>query len=540
MAVGAFLVVILVLGAVITAVIIAVQRLTKDKSDSSPSDGNDVVAYLVMALAMIVTGFALARLAESAFPSTSIVLDPARDLAASLPALIVAAPFVVFFWRRQAKRREIYPHSVGWGVYLALIELVFGIAFVTTAVIFLNGVFGDETVMWTSVVVYGGIVLFHELAAHRTPPATDAGELYRVIGAAIGLITMTVGLVMTLGLGVLTTLQDAIAPDPLLEVQWQPWVAMLLVGAPIWVYRWFQPWRDEAGLPRNTWLVVATVGSFVMTVVGGTGALVLIAEDLFAGEDFGGRFPQFLPIFIALFIVGGALFLVHRRRMGTERTNLVRSYESAVAASSLITAIVAGVALVNISFSQDTIVGNDTSDVIEAGFILVSAVTVWIWAHSRANKGDAAVEATAWPRRLYLLGMGAVAGITSAISLIITLVVLVRRTIDGVEGGSLLVPSTLFVISGLAAWYLLALYFKGQQYLAAKETVAPFDVTIVCAHPGTVSTLLPEQARVRVIHRGDGIGVITEDLAAEIVERVGHESTLVWVDDEGVRVAPAR
>ena len=541
MAVGAFLVVVVLLGAIVTAVIIAVQRMTKDKDQGdSPSDGNDVVAYLILALAMIVTGFALARLAESAFPSTSIVLDPARDLASSLPALLVASPFVVFFWRRQATRRITYPKTVGWGVYLSLIELVFGIAFVSTAVIFLNGLFGDGTAVWTSVAVYGGLILFHELAARRTPPATDAGELYRVIGTAIGLITMAIGLVMTLGVGVLTTLQDAVAPDPVLDIQWLPWVPMLLVGVPVWVYRWFRPWPDEPGLPRQVWLVAATFGALGMTVVGATGSLVLFAEDLFAGEEFGGSFPQFLPVFLSLVIVGGALFLVHRRTMGSERTNLVRAYESAVAAASLLVAIVSGVALVFIAFGAETIVGNDTSDVIEAGFTLVSAAVVWIWAHSRPNAGDPAVESIAWPRRLYLLGMGAATGITSAIALIITLVVLIRRTIDGVEGGSLLVPSTLFVISGLAAWYLLVLYFRAQKYVSEKETITPFDVTIICAHPGGVSTLLPEQAKVRVIHRGDGIGVVTDEMAAEIVDRVGHQSSLVWVDTDGVRIAPAR
>jgi hypothetical protein len=69
------------------------------------------------------------------------------------------------------------------------------------------------------------------------------------------------------------------------------------------------------------------------------------------------------------------------------------------------------------------------------------------------------------------------------------------------------------------------------------EVVTPFPVTVICAHPGPIATRFPKQARLTVIHRADGIGNIDEDRADEIVAAVGHQPSLVWVDDDGFRVA---
>lgn len=536
MALGGLLVLLLVLVAVVLGVIAVVRRVLKKQEATTPTDGNDVVAYLVLALAMGVTGFALTRLAASAFPSAGIVLDPARDLASSLPALIVASPFAVYFWRRQTRRRDDYPNSVGWGVYLALIQLTFGIAFVTTAVIFLTGLFGDDRVDWTGAAVFGALLVFHELAARRTRPFGDAGEVYRVIASGIGLLTTGIGLVGTLGAGVFTAALDSIGSSFSGTPEWQPWIGMTIVGLPFWLYYWFRPWGESPGLPRQAWTVTVAAGTMIMTLVGVTGTLVFVAQQLIEDRV---QDSEIVPLFLATALVGVGLWIVHRRPMGSTRNNEIRTYESVVASFALVSLVGSGVTLSQLAFADRTIVGGDASDVVLVAIWALISAGSWLWFHRRANTGAPEVEATAWPRRLYLLGIGAIMGITSAIALIAVLVVIIRRVLDGIGEGSVVVPATTFVLAGLASWYLLNLYARGQRYVEREEVVKPFDVTIVCGHPGRVGTLFPDQARLRVIHRGDGLGVIDDELAAEIVAKVGNQSSLVWVDADGVRVAPA-
>jgi hypothetical protein len=76
--------------------------------------------------------------------------------------------------------------------------------------------------------------------------------------------------------------------------------------------------------------------------------------------------------------------------------------------------------------------------------------------------------------------------------------------------------------------------------MASDEVVTPFDVTIISSHPGTIATRFPKQAKVRVLHRGDVSGAIDDEMADEIVAAVNNKSSLVWVDDDGFRIAPAR
>ena len=55
-----------------------------------------------------------------------------------------------------------------------------------------------------------------------------------------------------------------------------------------------------------------------------------------------------------------------------------------------------------------------------------------------------------------------------------------------------------------------------------------------------IATKFPEQARLRVLHRGDDLGNVGEEMADEIVAAVGNRPSFVWVDEAGFRVAPMR
>lgn len=525
---------ILVLGAIVFVVVIAIQRSSK-KSDQQ-GDGADIVAYLVLAAAMGVAGFALAELVATAFPRESLVFDPVENLATSLSALVVATPFLIYFWRRQALRRVTYPKSAGWTLYLSLIELVFMTAFVVTAVQFINGLISDEAAStWIGTVVFGAIVVFHEIAARQTPPLSDAGELRRVIGSAVGLIAATIGMT-----GVLIAALSEITGSVLVgdDQRFHPWLAMLVVGAPVWWYRWLRPWDAKPSAPRITWSVIVTVASLATALGSAAYITVMTVEYLLTETPPAGQHFEFVTYVLPFALTGLAAWVAHRRGLGEESDSPVRLYRYAIAALGLVASASAAVALTITVFNRSLIVGGDPGDVVALAVGLVISLVVWlVFERSAAQSETGAISG---PRRIYTLGVGVFFGLVSAGSLITTLFILLRRLLDGSQPGSLLEPTTILVYTGLAAWYLLGAYGREREATPAADAIVPFEVTIICSHPGMLAARFPDQARLRVVYRGDGVGHVDDETAGDIVAEVANRSSVVWVDGDGFKVAPLR
>lgn len=527
---------VLLFGIIALVVVIAVQRLMKKGGESG--GGADIVPYLVLALAMGVAGFALADLASAAFPDDTLVFDPAEELATSLSALAVSAPFLVYFWRRQAQRRALYPASAGWTLYLALMELVFMTAFVITAVMFLNGLLSDEpATAWTGAVVFGSILVFHEYAARVSPPLSDAGELRRVFGSVISLIATLVGLTGVLrGLfaAVYESAGDVLPTDP----GFHPWLAMVIVGLPIWWYRWLRSWEAKPGAPRLTWTVIVAVTALATALGAATGIAVSLVEYVLTDTPPAGQHFDRIPINLPLVLVGIPTWFVHRRELGEESENALLFYRFAMAALGLAAAVSMAVALTIAAFDRSLIVGAEAVDIITLTVVLLVGLTVWLVFERSAGLDEP--ERTQWPRRLYTLGVGAIFGLVAAGALITTLFTLLSRILDNTGAGSLLEPVAVFVYSGLVAWHLLSAYARARGEDVTADVVPPFEVTIICSHPGMVATKFPEQAELRVIYRADDVGVIGDEMAEEIVAAVGNRPSFVWVDEDGFRVAPQR
>lgn len=522
----------LALVVVILLVVVATQRAMK-KGGGTKSGGADLVSYLLLALAMGVTGFALVELANTAFPGDRFIFDPAQNVATSVAAIVVAGPFLVYFWRRQADRRVEYPQSAGWTLYLTAIELVFMTAFVVSAVFFIDQIISQTAFNgWASTIVFGAIVAFHDVAARRTPPRSDGWELPRVAGSAIGLITAAVGLTGSLAT-LLAPLLSLGGPPEL-----SPWLPMFLVGTPIWLYRWLPRWDGEPGPPRLVWVVLVDIVSFTAAV--GTGSAVIVLTLQYLLGDTGAAADHFeaLPELLATLITALAVWVFHRRLLGSERSSQLRSYEYGVAAIALVSAVLSAIGLTVIAFDRSMLVGGGANDVIAATVGLVVGLTIWLVFSRRRERGDPGEEAAAWPRRLYNLGLGVIFGLAAAAALITTLFILLRRIMGDDASTSLVVPFAIFLYTALAAWYLLAAYARDREATASDEVITPFDVTIICGHPGLIATRFPPQARLRVIHRGDDLGVIDEEMADQIVAEVNNRSSIVWVDEDGFRVAP--
>jgi hypothetical protein len=215
-------------------------------------------------------------------------------------------------------------------------------------------------------------------------------------------------------------------------------------------------------------------------------------------------------------------------------------YQYAMASIALVTAVTMLVLLTVAALDTTMIVGGGTADVITYTTTLVAALVVWLWFDRRAGRVDEDAQPVSWPRRIYTLGLGAAFALVAAGALITTLFILLRRLLVDDVPASILVPGSILAYAGLAAWYLLASYFRERGSLPPVDYIAPFQVTIVCSHPGMIATRFPEEARLRVIYRDDQEGVIGDDMADAIVTTVANRPSLVWVDQSGFRVAPMR
>ncbi|MEA1902520.1 MAG: DUF5671 domain-containing protein [Actinomycetota bacterium] len=527
----------LILGGITVGIIAAVRRVMAKRETSAPS--GDIVAYLLLALAVGTAAFSLAELAEAAFPGDSFISDVETQVATALAGLVVAGPVAWVLWRRQAERRRASPGEAGWVVYLAIIEVVFMTGFAIAAFSVINFLVGDgDSPAWINAIVFAGVILLHEVAVRRSPPPTDGAELYRIIGSAIGLITTSIGLAGLI-YWVLDQIYGSLAATSS-SADVGIWLAFLIVGAPIWAYRWWTSWSDEPSLARKTWLVITSVLGLGVAIGSATSIAVLTALFLFSETDSAATHFAALPGIIGTGTVAAFVWAHHGRRMGDERTAPIQMYGYAMAAIGLSAAIGAATGLATIAFAPADFINDPAPFVISATAILVVGLLVWGRFWSQAQGVPRELEAGTTPRRLYLVGFAVVTGLVSASALIGTLFVLFQLLISGESSDTLAVQASLFVFSGLATWHLLRNSAGDRDLIESPEVLTPFDVTIICSHPGMIATVFPDEARLRVIYRGDEAGVITDDMAQAIVEDIDNISSIVWVDDTGYRVAPAR
>jgi hypothetical protein len=315
---------------------------------------------------------------------------------------------------------------------------------------------------------------------------------------------------------------------------------MLVVGAPIWWYRWLRPWDSKAGLPNLIWTIIVTTAALAVCLGAATGVIVMIVQYLMTETPPAGQHFDGVHLALALFLAGLAVWAVHRRELRPAPASAYLVYAYAIAAMGLGTTVSMAIALTISTFSAALIVGRSGSDVVTFAVVLVAGATTWLVLERRAGTAEEGPGTLSWPRRLYTLGLGAIFGLTGAGALITTIFVLLQRVLADAGGGSLLESVTVLVYTGLTSFYLLRLYAAERAAVPPSDVVMPFQVTIICAHPGMIAARLPAEARLRVFHHDDPAGVITEDMAGEIVVAVNNRPSFVWVDGDGFRVAPMR
>ncbi len=536
----------LLLLAVVGAAIFGVVALTRRSRAEARRDdvalGADVVTYVLMAVAVLVLVFSVAALARAAFPNDPFVFEPERQVASALAAIAVSAPVATILWIRQRKRRLAGGGIGGFTLYLTVVELALVIALVVALSQTLLRLFtGTGNAPWTDLIVYLGSFVFHEFAIRDTPLPRHAYEIPRTIGAAIGFVPLAAGVGGVLYEGLLA-LYDMVAGFPGFGPGVLESMALIATGLPLWWYRWLHRWGDGNGPMRRAWAIVVSVVSLSVLIGAAAFTLAMVLVFFFTDTQPAAQHYSFLPFTVALALVAYASWQHHRSVLGRERSDAVRFYEYLLAALGMAWMIGALTALATTVFSGLSFVGDEDELSIVATVAALTAVGVWYRYWGRGQRAPRLEEAASTPRRLYLLVLGVITAITAAVSLISFLVMVFQAAL-GVGGLSdAAVPvASLFVTSGLAAWHLLSTYATDRELTEdLDDESAPFDVTVICSHPGRLSAMFPSRARVRVIYRDDDAGVVSDEMAAAIVAAVDGRSSFVWVDEAGFRVAPAR
>jgi hypothetical protein len=526
---------------IVVAVIVVAGRAWRSRLDGEADDGVDIIPYLLLALAVGTAGFTLASLARASLTTGQLTGRPTAEIAGALAALVVSAPIAFLLWRRQARRRQAYPETAGWPVYLAIIELVFLTAFLVAVWNLAEVLSGDQAgADWTDLVVYGGIVVFHWWVARREPPPGDLGELPRLIGSGVALIATTGGLIGT-STWLFTMAYDAVWGHTDIPDLAEP-LALLAAAGPIWAYRWLPDWDQEPGPLRNFYVGLATTATLVMAIGATVTVVVTILTFLLADPGPAAEHFAHIPLTLAVLIWAGALWWHHMTRLGPGRSGARRGYQYAMTAIGLASLVGSSVGLVEAAFTPTLAGADNTATLLTLGCVVIAAGWVWLhfWRRCQAAS-PREIEARSVARRFYLVGMAIVFGLTAAGSLIAVLVIVFRALLGEVEAtaSGLRLPVTLTIFAGLATWHLID-QIRDDRATSVIATVKPFTVTVVCSQPGDLWQRFPKEARVRVLYRDDTTGVIDEDMASAIVAAVDGTSSLVWVDEEGFRVARAR
>ncbi|REK26269.1 MAG: hypothetical protein DWQ40_00110 [Actinobacteria bacterium] len=521
---------------VVAGVIIAI-RAFSDRTQER-SEGGDLVAYILLALFVGGLVWALFLLGRAAFPGDDLVGTTRNELAGALAGLIVAGPLTYYLWQRQDDRRNRFPDSVGWSLYLALTDLVYLTWLVVYAVQIIAGILGAEQFpRFTDVIIIATVVGVHEWASRVDQPGGNISQIHRIVGSFIGLATLATGVTI-----LLYSLFEAIYSSFAATAGEGPWevaVGLTLVGAGVWSWRWLQEWTQPPDGTRLTYLVLVCYSAFLGMVITTTSIAVITLTYFLDSPDSAGAHFESLTVLFPILITAGLIWWHHRPRLGTERTDSIRSYEYLLMATGLVTAIGTGTSLAAVVFQREVLVDNLASTAVALVLAFAAAALVWWLFWTNAQEAPRAEEASSFPRRFYLIGMAILVGLTAAGAVVAVLFYIFQLLFDlDPEPSTLVVELTLALLAGGATYHLYREY-KLDSGLRTEAVGKPYSVTVICSHPGPLSEALPKEARLKVIHRGDDVGIVDDEIASQIVDATRGLDSIVWVGEHGIQTAPA-
>jgi hypothetical protein len=277
---------------------------------------------------------------------------------------------------------------------------------------------------------------------------------------------------------------------------------------------------------------------------------------------------EYVPVAAAFLVVGMAAWQYHRVVMRTggsvDRSEPLRAYDYLMAASGLVATVVgATLALVALFESIAARITGDPSAVanrlILAAILGVIGLPLWwtFWSRIRGHlEADPTAEFGSLSRRLYLVLLFGVGGLTALISLIVVLFVGIDDLLDATFGGETLhsarVGLALIATVAGVAWYHLGV-FRSDRAIAEQLAPAPAPPPGPLPPPETHVVLIAPRDGALAEALATATGVVVEtwvreddmpmpdididELVARILDDAGHDVAVV-VGPKGADVIP--
>lgn len=541
------LLLLVLIGGVVALPFVLLARRRTSSEGTSPAE---IVTYLILAVATLITTNSISSLLEIVMPGDGVLIAGTDDLALSLSTLIVAGVVAVALWIAMERTTTDLARPAR-ELYLAVVNAVSMTVFAIGGVrVLLSavGVADFEPSALADMAAFGAAWFIHERL--RRPPE-EIDELRQVAGALLGLALSAGG-----AFGILFASFDAVISSGQLIAgtdgfweQLRYGLVLLVVGAPFFWWFWLRGLVDRPGSWRNGYAVLVSIGAWLTAFT--TSAIVLnrLAQWI-VGLD--SEASSSTSASAAVAIVAGIVYWHHRPVLGQERNLPIRIVEYVFAATGLIAGsgavVTLGAVLGENLFGRGSVIDSDSRLALGALVVLIlSAMTVWRYWVKALQLSDDPIEKTSAPRRATILILRVGYFLVGAGALIVVLYVLLRAALEGdaselAEGLTVAIP--LVTVSGLMVWHLAE-----QRTKAVPGEAAPIEavatprsklgtVTVVATDPGPLPTMIQGM---RFLKRGDGIGVVDQKRGEEIVSAltsVRGSAALVTVDADGFTIVP--
>jgi len=544
----ALLLLVLIGGVVALPFILLARRRTSSQGTSAA----DIVTYLILAVATLVTTNSISSLLEIVMPGNGVLISAADDVALSLSTLIVAGVVAVALWIAMERTTTDKPRPAR-ELYLALVIAVsMTVSAIGIVRVFLWAVGASdfEPSALADIAVFGGAWFLHE--RFRRPPE-ELDELRLVAGAVLGLSLSSGG-----AFGILFASFDAIiGAGQLISGSNGLWdelragLVLFVVGVPFIWWFWLRGLASRPGTWRSGY---ATLVSITAWLSGFTALAVVVnlVAQWFLGlseESFALHFDA-IPPSAAVVVVAGVAYWHHRAALGVQRSLPIRIVEYVFSGVGLVAGAGAVVTLAAILgenlFGGGIVVDSDYRFALGALVVLIlSAAAVGRYWLVALQLADDPIERMSAPRRATILILRVGFFLVGAGALIVVLFVLLRSALDGASSGldDLTVAVPLFLVSGVMVWHLADQRIKPVPGSPGpvETVVGPVKlgtVTIVASDPGPLPSMIQGM---RFLKRADGIGIVDQPRADDIVSflaSVTSSAAIVTVDADGYAVIP--
>lgn len=530
----AFLVPLLILGAVVAG-IVALSR----RNDSEPEDGiarRLVVSVLTFGMT-VVTAVGLYQLIDLVLTSGGgIARSGSSDVAQALSFLIVGVPSSALLWRYLYRALAGEDgRSIVWLLHATIASATFSIG---TVVALGNGIRFDRFESAERSSLAFGVAwlvawLFHEWIRTRRPVAVVPG-MPRAVGAAVGLVTAAGAGVAVIG----ELLQEAF--DPGVFAGSGGWdavgraAAWMVIGIVVWLWQFAR--RDLAtDAAAATVAVGLGIGGGAIL---GLGGLAGILFTVFGSID-GPLDTETFNRFVGAVAVGFLVWRYHDRLVREPgRRSIARHLVSGLTLVGLASSV--GV-LVNAGLASlaPALAATNERDLLWGGLstLLVAAPAWWIaWRPDQRPHPDAGTPV----QRTYLTLLAGVAGVTEAVALIVLVFRLIEGLLESVGLSGTIdrvrAPLGFVVATGLVAVYH---YRRWQESRGDEEKPEPIRLQrVTLVGSADLAEPLRDRLGVRVTEwrsAGEGRVLAPEELV-EHLRSLDATDALVVEEERGYRV----